>query len=181
MSPAGVSQWLNAAQCALPNPPTQLRVDFATLPHVRFLAPHYSAHAPALALKVGVSIGSLVVTESQQEKILQTGWCKMDVADKATVQRGLDCFGFDNETVSNPESEPACMAAATGEGSCSAVCAAVHDCTAPAPLLATASLRETCTPCYTGLADNIQKYLKRGGGIGLAFAFTEVGGTDGRN
>jgi len=59
------------------------------------------------------------------------------------------------------------------------VCASEHHCDA-AVLHETiqppvSSAAAVCVACYTGLSDNIHGYLQKGGGIGLGFAFTEVG------
>jgi len=70
-------------------------------------------------LQFAVSVAALTVSAAQRETILSTGWCKLDAADKGTIQMGLGCFGFSNMTVANATgTEPACMAGATGRGQC---------------------------------------------------------------
>eukprot|EP00051_Salpingoeca_urceolata_P005733 m.76594 g.76594 ORF g.76594 m.76594 type:complete len:270 (-) comp14516_c0_seq2:53-862(-) len=150
-----------------------------------------------------VSVAALATTSAQQETIARAGWCRLDDTDKGTIQSALTCIGFDDINPANftdPNSPDYCLAPGgmgdechlwiegdvcqehgcawdeTADNSCYSPgcpigCTADNFCThktAPAPGA------EPCQPCFSKLKDDIERNVRRGGGVGLGFAFVQL-------
>ena len=122
-------------------------------------------------IQVAISGAALGVDEVQTRDILRSGWCALDNADKGVIQRNIPCFGFDGGFNSTGGNDSSCMAAPVEPDNCPATCA-TSACAPTEPLPEPPTT--PCAPCYGGLSQDIQTYLKRGGGVGLGFAFTEL-------
>lgn len=109
-------------------------------------------------IQFSVSIAALTIPEDQRESIAESGWCQLNNEGKNSLQIQFSCYGVDsiltNET---------CMA--PGE-KCPATCQ--NDNTT------VSCLHTQCPFCERLLADDINRLFKHGGGVGLAFSFTEL-------
>jgi len=121
-------------------------------------------------VQFSLSVAALAIGNTQQYSLAKSGWCKLQDSDKNDIQNEGLCFGFDdvNPAAYNSSSSPDyCYRPGTfcPPGCYVAGYACFVDSTLP-----------PCQPCYSKLADPIAINLRRGGGVSLAFAFTELFG-----
>lgn len=120
-------------------------------------------------LQFGFACACLAVTDSQQTKLLRTGWENADNETKNKAQTSFGCCGFDTETqgynVTQPMGHPSCVeveACKCEKSENDTCCYDLVHC--------------QCVPCLKELKNKFSTALKASGGIGLFFSFTELVG-----
>lgn len=125
-------------------------------------------------VQFSVSVAALAIGNTQQYSIVKSAWCSMSDQSKSDIQVDGGCVGFDNlgdPAFINPAAANYCLR----PGSiCPATCIEQNWACFNPP--SNSSTLPPCQTCYSKLADPIALNLRRGGGISLAFAFTELFG-----
>lgn len=117
-------------------------------------------------IQFSISVAALAIGNNQQDSLASSGWCKLTDPDKNDIQLNGNCFGFQDVNRSHYNSSTSNMCMGPGP-SCPS------GCFIPGWTCADPSL-PACQPCYSKLKDSISLNLRRGGGVSLAFAFTEL-------
>lgn len=141
-------------------------------------------------IQFSISVAALAIGNNQQDSLASSGWCRLSDPEKNDIQSNGFCFGFQDVDSTNfnaslhVNSTASMTAACMGPGSfcptgncvlsrCSKICFYCSGCFVPGWTCQDSSL-PLCQPCYSKLKDSISLNLRRGGGVSLAFAFTEV-------
>jgi hypothetical protein len=148
-------------------------------------------------IQFSISVAALSIGNSQQDSLAQSGWCALPDSTKIDIQNDGGCFGFLDLTPSdywaNISITPACMVPGSKCPPGAFPFVLLLLCTQHFFLLAAISVsysragcyspgwpncpntnNVTCTSCYSMLSNSIAVNMRRGGGVSLAFAFTEV-------
>lgn len=112
-------------------------------------------------IQFSISVAALAIGNNQQDTLAAQGWCGLQDADKVDIQNNANCYGFWSANVS------------TTRGDCNAPGTAFPPGCCP-PYQNCSYTTLVCQPCYAKLRDEIAINLRRGGGVSLAFAFTEL-------
>jgi len=116
-------------------------------------------------VQFSISVAALAVGNNQYESMADSGWCKLQPSDKNDLQRDFGCYAY--KAISNKTGD--CYAQGTD---CPTTCYVPN---APCGNIPNPdSTLPTCPTCYVLLTDQIITNIRRGGGISLAFAFTEL-------
>jgi MIP family channel proteins len=120
-------------------------------------------------VQFAVSIAALAIGNNGYDSMASTGWCKLKDSDKNDLQRDIGCYGFTTQ-VNVTGFSTDCMIPGTA---CPLNCYLPNIACNNLGTVDTTKM-PVCPSCFSVLTDSIILNIRRGAGISLAFAFTEL-------
>jgi len=120
-------------------------------------------------IQFAIACACLALSDEQKQKIIKTGWDKVDDSMKSSCQRGLDCCGLQGDA-NNPRKEgshPPCATSACCGKSKAPCCTGNYTMLSSTPDC-------PCKSCLVKGKQTVNTALNTAGGLGLFFSFTEI-------
>lgn len=122
-------------------------------------------------VQFSISIAALAIGNNSYDSMASSGWCKLKDSDKNDLQRDIGCYGFNTQdNISSTAPSTDCTIAGS---------ACPLNCYLPNVVCNNLGTTDTskfaiCPTCFSVLTDSIIVNVRRGAGVALAFAFTEL-------
>lgn len=116
-------------------------------------------------IQFAIACACLALSDDQKQKIISSGWSKVDDNLKTQCQNGLDCCGLKPGDGNDLKSHPPCLKLACCTGSQAPCCTGKNS---------TATGACPCDSCLKKGEKTVNTTLNSAGGLGLFFSFTEI-------